>query len=117
MDNEFGQFTRQLKWDLITERVAKENGISIKGDELKAFAMQRMREHYFAGQVNEMVEQYLDQMAVKMLADEKSRRNYFNMLMEEKLFDELKKKANIQPREISYDEFLHANPPQHHHHH
>ncbi len=117
VDNEFGQFTRQLKWDLITERISKENGISIKAEELKAFAIERLRDHYFAGQVNEMVEGYLSQMADKMMSDEKSRRNYFNMLMEEKLFDELKKKANIQPREISYDEFLHTGPQQNHHNH
>jgi len=117
VENEFGQFTRQLKWDLITERVSKEKGIKIEGAELKSFAMQRLREHYFAGQVNEMVEQYLSQMADKMMTDEKSRRNYFNMLMEEKLFAELKKKANIQPREISYDEFIHLEGQHNHHHH
>ena len=117
VENEFGQFTRQLKWDLITERVSKENDIKIEGAELKAFAMQRLREHYFADQVNEMVEQYLTQMADKMMTEEKSRRNYFNMLMEEKLFAELKKKANIQPREISYDEFIHLEGQHNHHHH
>ncbi len=117
VENEFGQFTRQLKWDLITERISKENDIKIEGAELKAFAMQRLREHYFAGQVNEMVEQYLTQMADKMMTEEKSRRNYFNMLMEEKLFAELKKKANIQPREISYDEFIHLEGQHNHHHH
>ncbi len=116
VEKEFGQFIRQLKWDLITERISKEAGIKIEGAELKSFTIQRLREQYFAGQVNEMVEQYLGQMADKIMTEEKSRRNYFNMLMEEKLFAELKKKANIQPREISYDEFIHLEGQHNHHH-
>jgi len=113
----FGQFSRQLKWDLIFDRIIKDNDLKVNADELKAAAKNRMKQQYFGGQIDEAMEQYLEQFAIKMLEDEKQRRNYFNMAMEEKIFEVIKKKANIQPREISYHDFTHTGNHGHHHHH
>ena len=117
VENEFGQFSRQLKWDLIFDRIIKDNDLKVNADELKAAAKNRMKQQYFGGQIDEAMEQYLEQFAIKMLEDEKQRRNYFNMAMEEKIFEVIKKKANIQPREISYHDFTHTGNHGHHHHH
>lgn len=117
LDKEFEHFTRQLKWDLISDRIFKNGEMKITADDLKNAVKTRMKQQYFNGQMDEAMEQYIDQYAVKMLEDEKNRRSYFNMAMEEKIFEDVKKKANIQPREISYDEFIHQGNHAHHHHH
>ena len=108
LEKEFDAFVRQMKWDLIVDKIVKENNIEVKPEELKDFVKEEFRSRYFDGQVNEEMENSINRIADMVLDNEKNRKDYINKLLENKIFEELKKKAKIEAKEISYHDYIHA---------
>lgn len=108
IEKEFDAITRQVKWDLITEKIVKDNNIEITPEELRKYVTDEFAGHYFGGQITEEMEKSLQNITNMILDNEKNRKDYINRLLEIKIFEVLKKNANIAGKEISLHDYTHA---------
>lgn len=108
VENEFDAITRQVKWDLITEKIVKDNHIEVTLEELRKFVTEEFAGHYFGGQITEEMQKSLQNITNMILDNEKNRKDYINKILEKKIFEVLKKSANIAGKEISLHDYTHA---------
>ncbi len=105
IENDFGNFVKDLKWQLIKDFLAKENEISVTEDE----ALELARQISFAqfnqyGMYNVTPEQ-LDSFAKMMLEKEEEKERIYKKLYEDKIIKTVKEKVNIEEVEVTQEEF------------
>lgn len=107
-------FDHQLRWNLITDKLIADNGISVGNEELRDHAKNQLLS-YFGGAPSEAMLPVLEQYAEKMMSDEKFLNNAYQQLITAKVFAWLREQASITEQEVSEEEFNQL-PHNHHHH-
>jgi trigger factor len=113
---EFPTFINQLKWTLITDKLARENEIKVEQEDLRQFAKQQLLGYMGMGVLDEeqdWVRDYID----RMMKDKKYVEDAYNRLQTQKLFDFLETQVNATETPISKEEFIKMNETHQHHHH
>jgi len=120
VENEFSGFEHQLRWQLISDEVIRENGISVTRDEVKNDIKTRVLAYYGMDAEDEApwMNSYID----KVMQDEKMADETYRRLLTDKIFMTLEGKFDTEMKEVSEEEFFklpdaHAAHHQHHHHH
>ncbi len=104
----FAQFITNLKWDIIADKLAKENDIKITDDEVKAFVKDTLKKHYFKNQEDANIpDDSLNQLAEMVLNKDDNKHQYQMRLLNDKIFTLLKSSVTIQPKAVSLEEFYH----------
>lgn len=117
IEEEFPSFLAQLKWSLITEKLAQDAGIEVQQDEVRQFAKQQLM-GYMGGmaQMDEeqsWVRDYID----RMMKDSKYVEDAYHRLQLQKIFDWAETQVTPQEINIGKDEFLKLNETHKHEHH
>lgn len=117
IEQEFPSFLNQLKWSLITEKLAQEANIEVGQDDLRQFAKQQLLS-YMGGmaQMDEeqtWVRDYID----RMMKDRKYVDDAYHRLQTGKIFDWAETQVHPQEVAVSKDEFLKMNEAHQHEHH
>lgn len=120
VEKEFSGFEHQLRWQLISDEVIRENGISVTRDEVKNDIKTRVLAYYGMDAEDEApwMNGYID----KVMQDEKMADETYRRLLTDKIFMTLEGKFDTEMKEVSEEEFFklpdaHAAHHQHHHHH
>jgi trigger factor len=116
VEQEFPQFTNQLKWSLITEKLIQQNGIQVESDEIRQFAKQQLL-GYMGMQALDEEQQWVRDYIDRMMKDRKYVEDAYNRLQTQKLFDWAETQVNAEETAITKEEFLHMNEEHQHHHH
>lgn len=114
VEKEYPQFDHQLRWTLISDKLIRENGLSVSVDEMKENIRQKIRSYYgggIAGAGDDWLEAYAD----KMIRDEKYTEQLYREMINAKLFGWLESQVNPLEMELPADEFIKL-PHKHHHH-
>jgi trigger factor len=105
IDEEMPDFLNQLKWSVISDKIAKEQSISVSPDEIIAFAKQQLSSYmgiYFpTAEDNSWANEY----ANRMLQDKKYVTETYNTLQSEKIFSWAEKQITLIPTSISTTDF------------
>jgi trigger factor len=107
MEKEFPNIVTNVKWDLITDKIAKDNKIDISEDDLKGAVKEEFKNNYFNGQVDESMNETLDRIADNVLKEDRNRRRYADYVLNEKVFKTLGNTVKINEQEATADEFYH----------
>ena len=117
VENEFPVFLNQLKWTLITDKIIRENNISVQQDELRNFAKQQLFGYMgmSGGGAEEQgwVNDYID----KMMKDRKYLEDTYNRIQTQKIFEWAETQVKPVEKEISAEEFTKLVEAHQHHHH
>ena len=106
IEAEMPYFIQQLRWDLISGNLSRENNLESNDKELKQFVKQEFANEYFGGQLEGM-EDSLEKIADMVMNDEKNLKTYRDRLMNDKLFALLKQKIQTTEKTISQHDFAH----------
>jgi trigger factor len=116
VENEFPVFLNQLKWTLISDKIIRDNGISVQPEELRNFAKQQLfgymgmsAETEGQGWVNDYIE--------KMMKDRKYVEETYNRLQTQKIFEWAETQVKPEEKQISSEEFTKMVEAHQHHHH
>jgi len=105
MDKEFGPFIRNLKWNLIVNKIVKEQDISIEPKEVENRTKDLLKLQYgFKDDTQEAVEQ-LNQIANQLMHNEEHVTKTYESLRDVQLFEYLKGILTFKPKKISYKQF------------
>ena len=99
-ENEFPNFSNQLKWTLISDRLTKENNLDVSTEELKEhMKLEVMR--YF-GQMDMAGDtSWLDSYVDRMMKDEKQVDATYRKLTTEKLFQWMESQVKTEEKKIT----------------
>jgi trigger factor len=105
IDNEFGAFIEDLKWQLIKETIGKENEIKVSTEETQAFAVQMARAQYNQYGIFDIPEEQLESFAKMILEKQEEVERINKKLFEDKVVEVVKEKVTVQETKISQDDF------------
>jgi trigger factor len=115
-EKEFPTFKNQLKWTLISDKIARENNIDVKPEELKAFAKQQLFGYMnmpMSGDDQPWVNNYID----KMMQDRKYIEDAYNRIQGQKIFEWAESQVKPTEKEIVMEDFVKMQEEHQHHHH
>jgi trigger factor len=115
-EKEFPTFKNQLKWTLISDKIARENNIDVKPEELKAFAKQQLFGYMnmpMSGDDQPWVDNYVD----KMMKDRKYIEDAYNRIQGQKIFEWAETHVKPTEKEIAMEDFVKMQEEHQHHHH
>lgn len=113
---EFPHFKSQLKWSMITEKIATDAGIQVEQEDLRAFAKQQLL-GYMGGQAMDMEADWVNDYVNRMMKDRKYIDDAANRIQTEKIFQWLESQAKTTPEPISREAFVEMNQQHQHAHH
>lgn len=112
-EKEFPQFSNQLKWTLISDRIIQENKLEVAEEELRNFMKADVMRYFGAMNMGDDMS-WLDSYIDRMMKDEKQVDGTYRRLITEKLFNWASDQVKAKEKKITPDEL---NAIQHHHHH
>jgi trigger factor len=105
LEKDFPNFTKNLRWSLIVNKIAKDNDIKVEQEELiertRGVVMNQL---YQYGLYNAEPEQ-VEQLVGRYMQDRDHLSKMRDSLMEEKVFDVIKDQVTIKDKKVSLDQF------------
>jgi trigger factor len=119
VENEFGSFEHQLRWQLISDKLMFDNGISVTIEEVEKDVKTRVLAYFGLGPDDEDEAPWMEGYMAKISKDEKMMDETYRRLLFAKLFTFLETQFFIEEKEIGEEEFFKLGDAHaaHHHHH
>jgi trigger factor len=123
VEHEFPGFEHQLRWQLISDKVIKEQGIDVTFEEVQKDIKTKVLAYFGLGPDDEDEAPWMEGYLAKIGKDEKMMDETFRRLLFDKLFTYLEGQFTISEKEIGEEEFFKlgsAHDAHHahgHHHH
>ena len=106
IEKDFDGYKNSLKWQIIENKIAKENNISVTREEAvaetKKLIAAQMAQY---GQLSPEEEQ-LEQYAQQVLSNKEEEKNIYDRLFATKMTEFFKTSFKLNEKEISYDDFV-----------
>ena len=117
VEKEFSGFEHSLRWQLISDRLMSDYGISVTRDEVLDDIMGQVLSYF--GVKNLEDAPWLDSYRQRISKDQKQMEEAYNKLIVGKLFQKLETVFNLDEKEIGEEEFFKLGDAHaaHHHHH
>jgi trigger factor len=105
IEADFDNFMVGLKWQLIKDKIVKDNGIKITEDDVRGLAKEMAVMQFRQYGLNNVGEEHIENYADHMLKNEEERRKLVARKHEDAIVATIKEKASIELKDISFDEF------------
>ncbi|MGB3144854.1 MAG: trigger factor [Maribacter sp.] len=103
---EYEKSEKGLRYQLIEGKIIRDNELQVQFDELKEFAKGFIRQQMAQfGQMDPKDEE-LDSIAARVLGNQDEVKRLSEQLMSQKLLNLYKEKANLKPKEVTYENFV-----------
>jgi len=119
VEEEFGSFEHQLRWQLISDQVITQSGINVSREEIEHDIKTRVMSYFGMGPGSEDEMPWIDSYMSKMVNDEKMMDETYRRLLASKLFSVLEGTFPVEVKEIEEEAFFKLGDAHaaHHHHH
>lgn len=105
IDSDFDKFLLDLKWQLIKDRIVKDNDLKITEEDIHALAKEMAAIQFRQYGMNNVADEHLENYAKHMLEKEEERRKIVSKKQEDVITATIKGKVALDIKEISYEEF------------
>lgn len=114
VETEYDKYTVAMKWQLIENRIIKENGIEVSDQELK----DAVKDYYLPGwrsmELNTSLMERLEGMAQNFIDNSSNEsRHLLDSLYDKKIAELVKGKVTLVEKQVSYEEFLTLDAAKH----
>lgn len=106
-DEEFGKILSRLKWDLIVDKLVKENNIEINVDDIRQAVKDDIVARYLGGNADPSMDELVEKLADNMMKDKDQIRRYTEQALFDKVFEWLETKVKVNAIPVSYHDFIH----------
>ena len=107
IDNEYPLYAKDLKWSLISNKIAEDHEIKVENDDVREKAKELIRQQLASTGMGSQLEDNLDVFADNYLSAEEGK-NYmqvFNTVRAERILEKIKSEITITSKKVSLDEF------------
>ncbi len=105
IESDFDNFMIDLKWQLIKDRIVKDNELKINEEDVRALAKEMAAMQFRQYGLSNVSEEHLENYANHMLQNEEERRKLVSKKQEDVIIDAIKGKVTLDIKDISYEEF------------
>ena len=107
LDKEFEHYSRGLKWDLIKNKIADDNKITVEAEEVRNKAKELIVAQFGGQAFAEQISDRLDGIADNYLQNENGQNfmKLYNQLRNDKILKHVKSNITVQEKKVSVDEF------------
>ncbi|MQY78879.1 MAG: trigger factor [Bacteroidetes bacterium] len=105
IDKDFEKFEKDLKWQLIKDKVIKENEIKITEDEALDYAKKVTLMQFQQYGMTNISDEQLENYARELLKKEEENKRIYEKKYEEKVIEFIKELVKIDLKEVTTDEF------------
>jgi trigger factor len=109
LQKEFGSYQESIKWDLIKNKIAEDNKISVEGDEVRARAKNIIAEQFGGPAIIEQLGDKMDAIADNYLSGQDGKgqnsMRIYNQLRHEKIMKFVRENISVTEKKVSLDEF------------
>ncbi len=114
IDKDYDKYSKSMKWQLIENRIIKENNIEVEDEQIKGFVKDRYLPGWRTMPLTEDLEKRLDTLADSFLETRHDEvRRIIDSLFEVKIAALIKSKVKLVEKEISYDDFVKLDAERH----
>ena len=108
VEEEYPMYARQLRWQLIENKLIRDNKISVTNEEATDHVKTILRGNFakYGRNPEEVSDEELNGTAKRVLEKEEEAKKIFEELYAQKLMLLYRTKITITPKEVSYEEFL-----------
>ncbi|MGC6469954.1 MAG: trigger factor [Flavobacteriales bacterium] len=103
---EYEQYSKSLKWQLIENKIIKENDLEVKNEDVINHTKQLIVSNFAQYGQPAPEDQKLEEIAQQVLTNEEERKKVFNQLYDVKTMDLFKEKFSLKNKAVTYDEFV-----------
>jgi len=105
IEKDFDHFLNDLKWQLIVNKITRDNNFTATEDEIKEQAKNIARNQYLRYGLANIPEQYVESLANDLLAKDEERNRIERQVLEERVHGWIKNNAKIEDKEIDVEGF------------
>ena len=105
IESDYDNFIVDLKWQLIKDKLIKENEVAVTEEDVKAMAKDMAKMQFRQYGMNNVPDEYLENYAEQIISKDEDKHRVFNKVQEDKLLDVIKSKVNVDIKEVSQEEF------------
>lgn len=106
LNHEYEHYSDDLKWQLIQNKLIKENDLKITNEELIDFTCGYLNETYARYGLPPMDPSILAEQAQRVLQNKDEARRLIDMVTQDKVAKTILEKATVVESEVSYEDFL-----------
>lgn len=106
IEEQYGDFSRNLQWTLIENRIIKDHQIEVKSEEVVKLAKQKIEAQFKMYSPTPITDEQLSEYAVNFLQDRERASKIVDEVRAHKVFEYLKNIVTLREQEIPYKEFL-----------
>ncbi|PVX51013.1 trigger factor [Balneicella halophila] len=105
VEENFENYAKEIKWQLIKAKIAKENELKVNPEDIKAlaktFALTQFRQYG----IMDVPEEHLEQYANQMMQNQQEVQKLHERVEEQKVLDFIKSKVTLEDKEVTVEEF------------
>ena len=117
LDHEYFHFNENLRWTLIKDSITHADKIEVTEEEMRNMAKAEIINYFGGYQPQGFDDNMLEDMTNRMLEKDKSKENYRDRILHDKVLTQLEAKATMQFSPISYEDYRHKHEHDHEHPH
>ena len=106
LEKEFPSFEKEYRWQLILKKYVEENNIIVIDEEIRDLGRKIAVSQFYQYGIKDVPEQYINEMADRILKNEKDKIRYKEVLLEDKVIDVIKENLKTEPKNITKEEFV-----------
>jgi trigger factor len=108
VEAEYPIYARQLRWQLIENKLIRDNEIQVTADDAKEHVKEVLKDNYrkYGRNPEEVSENELNDTASRVLGKEEEAKKVFENLYAQKLMTLYRAKFAIKPKQVTYEEFI-----------
>lgn len=105
IENDFPHFMKDLRWQLIRDRLVKDHGVEVTEDDIKAEGKRIAAMQFSQYGMFNVPDEHLENYASQMMKNEEERKRLYIKAEEDKILDVIKSKVTLEEKEVSQEEF------------
>ena len=106
LEKEYPSFEKVYKWQLVLNKYVKDNNITVIDEEIRDLGRKIAVSQFIQYGMKDVPEQYINEMADRILKNEKDKIRYKEVLLEDKVIDFIKETLKTEPKNITKEEFV-----------
>jgi trigger factor len=105
IEKDYPRFAKQLRWDLITRKVARENNVEVTPEEVKERIRLNTIQQLYSYGLRDLGGDWVEEFMNKQMADKKVIKETGEQLETDKIMLVLKAKVKLNEKPVTVDEF------------
>jgi trigger factor len=105
IDADFDHFMLDLKWQLIKDKIVKDNELKVTEEDVHALAKEMTAMQFRQYGLGNVADEHLENYANQMMKNEEERRKVVSKALEDVIITAIKSKVTLDIKEVSNEEF------------